>query len=289
LSAHLLAGRFSFVADTAQAGLTAMRLRNFFILGFMCLFTAATHADEADTEITTDWPSTTFGPETTFDSRQNEVDSELSRGDEEATPTEPSDVPESIEPEEKKTSETESTEATTIEIEAASSLATEKSSTVEQTTKKEEIEIVQKLETLERASVEASTTERELSTTETPKDERKLSARAQVIRNTTKMLRAYVLRAYLAALVEVKRRQDLEAQDSLASASEVIEKTLPAAPSSDYADGKIIVFDENEQRHVLVDRKDYERAIRRLQNRNHSMDYVSSGAVAPSPTFVLRN
>lgn len=295
LSAHLLAGRFSFVADTAQLGLTEMRLRNFFILGFMCLFTAATHADEADTEITTDLPSTTLGPETTFDSRQNEIDSELSRGDEEATPTKPSDEPESIEPEEEKTLEnsatkSEATDETTIEIEA-SSLATEKSSNDGQTTKKEEIEMAQKLEALERASVEASTTKRELSTTETPNDERKLSARAQVIRKITKMLRAYVLRAYLTALVEVKRRQNLEAQDSLASASEVIERALPAAlaaPHSDYADGKIIVFDEIEQRHVLVDKKDYDRAIRRLQNRNRSMDYVSDEQF-PSPTFVLRN
>lgn len=257
----------------------------------MCLFTAAAPADESDIEITTDFPSTLV-PETTLDSRQNEVDSELLRGDEEAT-TEPSYVDGSIEAKgsesgettsETATAKSESNEETTIEFEA-SSLATEKSSNVDETTKEEEI--AQKLEIREQESDEASTTIQVPSTTEQPEDEqRKMSARAQVIQKITKMLRAYALRALLAVFTEAKKRQNLEAEDLHSSASQVMAATLPvavAASGSDYDDGKIIVFDEIKQRHVSVDRKDYERAISRLQSQKFSVDYVSDEQFS-SPT-----
>lgn len=106
-----------------------------------------------------------------------------------------------------------------------------------------------------------------------------LTARVKALERIRNMLRAHVLRNLLTLLNDARSRQNMQTH----AESQVIEDVVPAAAASDCDcgaenddvstnddDDKIITFDENLQRYVYKEKKDYD-----MMNSSESrLDYV---------------
>lgn len=140
----------------------------------------------------------------------------------------------------------------------------------------------------------SSTADSQTTTAVTPQsrqsDERVLSqspdmtARVKALERIRNMLRAHILRNLLTILNDARSRQKSQTHDSPRAESQLIEDIVPAAAaardcdcgtenddvSTNDDDDKIITFDENLQRYVYKQKKDYD-----MMNSSESrLDYV---------------
>lgn len=111
-----------------------------------------------------------------------------------------------------------------------------------------------------------------------------LTARVKALEKIRNMLRAHVLRNLLTLLNDARSRQNMQTSDSPHAESQLIEDIVPAAAaasdcdcgtenddvSTNDDDDKIITFDEDLQRYVYKQKKDYD-----MMNSSESrLDYV---------------
>lgn len=152
----------------------------------------------------------------------------------------------------------------------------------------------EELFTTEAISQPSSTADAQTTTEVTPpsrqSDERissqslDLTARRKALERIRNMLRAKILRNVLALLNDARSRQNMQTHDSPRAESQLIEDIVPAAAaasdcdcgtenddvSTNDDDDKIITFDENLQRYVYKEKKDYD-----MMNSSESrLDYV---------------
>lgn len=111
-----------------------------------------------------------------------------------------------------------------------------------------------------------------------------LTARVKALERIRNMLRAHVLRNLLTILNDARSRQNMQTHDSPRAESQVIEDIVPAAAaasdcdcgtenddvSTNDDDDKIITFDENLQRYVYKQKKDYDM----MNSAESRLDYV---------------
>ncbi|CRK93773.1 CLUMA_CG007301, isoform A, partial [Clunio marinus] len=98
----------------------------------------------------------------------------------------------------------------------------------------------------------------------------KLIERAEALKQLRRILKAHMARKVLTLLNESKKRQDSQTEEMKAMASNIGEETLPSISGSECEceceqnddvktndDDKVIAFNENLQRYVYTDKKDY--------------------------------